>query len=115
MIGGWTGTLSEDRKLVDETGLADDEFGLSVSVESDTAIVGAPETLTGRPGKAFAAADKHLLGFAVPPQDQRPLVALVMDVDQVSAVRRPGRIRFIAGTAGAGACAGTAWVACGSW
>ena len=39
--GGWSGILNEDAKLLAGDGAASDEFGTSVSISGDTAVVGA--------------------------------------------------------------------------
>ena len=40
-VGGWTGTLNEQAKLLASDGAASDFFGISVAVAGDTVVVGA--------------------------------------------------------------------------
>ncbi len=41
-VGGWSGTLYEDAKLVASDGAEEDRFGHSVSVSGNTIVIGAP-------------------------------------------------------------------------
>ncbi len=51
--GGWAGLRSEDAKLTVSNGAADDNFGGSVAIETNTIVVGAPNYEGGLPGSAF--------------------------------------------------------------
>ena len=39
-VGGWSGTVAQTAKLLPSDGLADGEFGFSVSIDGDTIVVG---------------------------------------------------------------------------